>query len=1165
MNLSYKILLLTTGLSLLAFNQAIASPGTLSESPLFLRTSSEANIMMVLDDSGSMDWEIVSKDYNFNALFTGSQPDGSNPTSSGNIKNRDSNDSGTANCSINSGTFTGYTYGVEFGSNTYGDNSSDCNTADDEAWRFRNSVFNPLYFDPNKTYVPWSGVDISGNPFTDINITNAPDNPYNPGETINLTVNNSNWLGGTSRGTSDRDSDGTFDGFRYYTWVDADSDGLFDNGEETEHQIKNESATTQQNFANWFSYYRSREFLTKSSFGLVIASAENVRIGLTTINNNAGRVAIQPMNADPASGAKRALLDRLYSINSWSGTPLRSTLYNAGRYLECKSNSLFTSCPALSQADGGECQQNFSILMTDGFYNGHFHLGNQDGDNNTQWDSGTSGPFGDPYSDTLADIAMNFYERDIQTSLNDMVPIKAGVDEADHQHVVNYSIAFGTTGTISAMPTNTTSPFTWPSPWAGNLQKIDDLRHAAYNSRGLFLDAEDPSTLSSALSEMVEDIADRTGSAAAVTFNTGSLEANSMVYLALFNSNRWSGQLLAYALDGNTGDINSIASWDTATELNNRNLAVSPRVILTHDGSTGIPFQWADLASTQQGDLKTNPAGGTDSNVIGEARLDFIRGDRSNEGSGLGFRMRSSRLGDIIHSAPVFVGEPEVNWPDDSPFPSSSGGQYSDFKTTYATRAGVIYVGANDGMLHGFRSDTGQEVLAYIPSNMFSSSTNDGMHYLTDPAYSHRYYVDNSPVISDAFIKTALTGSAKWSSILLGSERSGGRGMFALDVTDPSTFTEANASKIVMWEFYEADLGYTYSKPVVALMNNGKWAAIFGNGYNDTGAGSAQLFVLFLEGGLDGVWTYGTDYIKIDTKVGTSSDRNGIAGPAVIDTDGNGTADRVYAGDLRGNLWAFDLSNATPSNWASVFKTGSTPKPMFTTPTGQPITSTPEVAPHPTEVTTASNTPNVLVYFGTGQYLVSSDSSTTTGQSFYGVWDGGKANLTRSDLIAQTFAAGSPSDARVLSSNSVPYDANGGSKRYGCYFDLPDSGERVVTDPVIRGDYVYFNSMVPSTAICTSGGYGWQMSIKIENCGQPDDAVFDYTGDNIVDASDLLNGNALSGQKFNEGLPAQSSFLGDKQYTPGTDTGTGDEIVAKTVETLGGVNTGRLSWEELSK
>src|SRR5262249_3273626 len=262
--------------------------------------------------------------------------------------------------------------------------------------------------------------------------------------------------------------------------------------------------------------------------------------------------------------------------------------------------------------------------------------------------------------------------------------------------------------------------------------------------------------------------------------------------------------------------------------------------------------------------------------------------------------------------------------------------------------------------------------------------------------YSHRYYVDGSPTVGDVQIDP--NAPSQWRTVLVGGLRAGGQGYFALDITDPSTFSESNESKLVLWEFTDADdpdLGYTFSQLSIVRMANGRWAAVFGNGYNNAlsdghlnigpNAGHAMLYIVFLDGGLDGKWTLGTDYIKIDTKVGDTNTPNGLGTPTPVDTNGDLTTEYIVAGDLRGNLWAFDVRDANPSNWKVEYMNGSTPVPLFTAKDAagnpQPITARPEVGAHP------EKRDGFVVYFGTGKYLELGDTSTTGVQTFYGIWD----------------------------------------------------------------------------------------------------------------------------------------------------------------------------------
>lgn len=1161
---------------------ATAAPLVLSDVPIFLGYQVAPNIMLMIDDSGSMDWEVLTRDAEHDGRFTGTQPDGTSPAGAGTVHHRDNNDDGIIHpdndCGfgINGQTFFGYTYGVEFATNTYSDDGRDCNTADEEEWRFRNHNFNPLYFNPNRAYVPWAGVDAAGNPYQNMPVTAAKDNPFDPNSrTIDLTRHNTNWTGNVNdRETSDRNGDSIADGFRYYTWTDSNNNGRFDNGEQTEHFVRTASAEVQQNFANWFSYYRKREYVAKAVYGNIIANATNVRMGLATLHNNHNSIKtsvasvntpIRDINADPTLGNKRSLLDALYSLRAFNGTPLRTTMKNVGDYLECATNrTLFsTDCPALSATAGGACQQNFLIFMTDGFENGGSPgVSNADGDGNTRFDGGAHA---DTVSNTLADVAMRYYERDLHTSLANNVPTTPGVDEANHQHMVTYTISFGPTGTLTSDPPNRTAAFTWPNPFNTDAAKIDDLRHAAYNGRGLFLNANDPQRLQDALSTAFLDIADRTSSAAAVALNSGSRSANSRVYQARFNSGDWSGQLLSLPVrdDGSLGS----PEWDAGLVLDQMNYET--RTILTYKPSTyaGIPFRWSVLDTAQQTLLHTNANGTNDGQ--GEARLNFLRGSKAHEGVGNRYRVRLHTLGDLVNSAPFFVGAP--------PYTDSFGTGYATFRSTYSRRTPMIMVGSNDGLFHVFDATNGREILAYAPNALMQQ-----MSRLTSQTYQHRYYVDGSPTAGDVNIDADRNGETEWRTVVVSGMRAGGQGYFALDITDPALFSEANAARLALWEFtdaHDADLGYTFSQPSLVRMANGRWAAVFGNGYNNTTAdgrasttGRAVLFILFLDGGLDGTWTLGTDYLKIDTGVGEVATPNGLATPASVDLNGDGTIDYIVAGDLRGNLWSFDVRDSNPSQWAVAYKTTTgTPQPLFTARdangVAQPITSRPEVGIHPDELG------GFVVYVGTGKYLEVSDNSVTgtTPQTFYGIWDkadGVLPALTRmGHLVQQTVISEVVSNGktlRVTSDNAI----NWTTKR-GWYLDLPATGEKQVSDSVLRNGKIIFTTLIPNGQICSFGGTSFLMELDASGrrLGSP---PFDLDGNKKFDNNDLvtatLNGQSEavppSGIASTEGILASPTILNagptDLKYSSGAAGG-----IAIVTNDPGKDAYGRQAWRQL--
>jgi Tfp pilus tip-associated adhesin PilY1 len=588
----------------------------------------------------------------------------------------------------------------------------------------------------------------------------------------------------------------------------------------------------------------------------------------------------------------------------------------------------------------------------------------------------------------------------------------------------------------------------------------------------------------------------------------------------------------------------------------------------------------------------------TPDTVIGKARLEYLRGDRSNEDDkGYKFRKRESLLGDIVDSQVIQVGQLDLKWPAGSGFPSG-GDAYSSFVNDNKLRREVLYVGSNDGMLHAFDANTGEELLAYLPGNLFTNKSSEGYHYLTDPDYGHRFYVNATPTVSDAFIKSHAVAAKSWRTVLVSGEGAGGRGVFALDVTDPGDFKESKAQKLVLWEFTDQDdpqMGRTLARPTVALLPNGRWAAIFGNGYeNRDTTGLAVLFIVFLDGGLDGKWDEWEDYVKIQIHgIGDVKNRNGLSTPAVVDTDGDRIADRVYAGDIHANLWLFDLSDKNPKKWR--------PHRLYDTMRQQPITVRPEVIRHP-GAPTKGNEPNTLVYFGTGQYLVAGDNTTTNRQSFYGVWDRGDTDLLPSDLVKQKFLTSSKTNGRVIDPNlwqTLKENYKGVNKgdRYGWYLDLPEKGERVVTDARARGELIWFNTLVPNDPKpCSTGGSGWMMSLNALTGGSPKEPVFDFDGDGkitVADDSATVPGVGTigyAGTKYqgSGGVPAASTLIGNLRVTAGTGTddtsklessssgsgsgsgsgssgsASGDENAVQVIKPMADGPTGRLSWSQLS-
>ncbi len=683
---------------------------------------------------------------------------------------------------------------------------------------------------------------------------------------------------------------------------------------------------------------------------------------------------------------------------------------------------------------------------------------------------------------------------------------------------------------------------------------------------------------------------DVTGSGAPVTTDARGSGGGTTLYLTQYSARDWTGDLKSYEIKGG-GQICEEEDcpppvWSAAAGLDSGGVSESTRVLLTwgkpnakaedpKTDSDGVAFHWDNLWATQQSDLRIENDGSCGTVDTAEDRLDYLRGDESEKS----LRERKSLLGAIVHSRAIYVGDPILDWP---------GAGYAAFKAKHQRREPVIYVGANDGALHGFRAKDGKEVIGYFPASLFDTGSGSGLHYFTSDDYQHSYYVDGTPAVSDAFIKTHAIGSPRWHTVLVSTLRGGGRGLFAVDVTNPALFTEANARSLVLWEFnssHDPHLGYTFSEPTIAHLNNGRWAAIIGNGYEDTAddktGGQAQLFILYLDGGVDGTWTEGKDYLRLTTGTGSTSERNGLGTPAVVDLNGDGMVDRVYAGDLAGKLWAFDLTDKVQANWAVAHGSKTGPKPLFeaTAATGkaQPITVEPIIMRQ--LGAGGGPRPNLMVFFGTGKYILEEDKGNTDPQSFYGVWDRGDSNLTRKNLAKQKILVETvrpQGKGRVLEPDlTVDYAGANGSIEYGWYLDLPEKGERVVSDAKSRGQIVHFNSIIPDPEDCAFGGSGWMMSVAAHNGGSPqkDSPAFDFDEDGAITmAGDTVEFHkkryAYAGKKFegDKGEPTGPTIVATGgqhlRYTAGTKTDEGDEVEAQMLEKLKGL-AGRLSWQQM--
>lgn len=919
---------------------------------------------------------------------------------------------------------------------------------------------------------------------------------------------------------------------------------------------------------------QSRLMIAKNaSKNLVDTMSAGMRTGLSSYNSDTGGT-LREIIGDLTSAKRTALKSKIDAMSASGSTPLAETLSDIGRYLATGYTGNLTLHPGRTNQSTASvaqvfnnhsflnssgqtivapiqywCQKSFAVLLTDGRPQGDqsisTYLADYDGDCVSAspacltFDRKQGREYESAGSDYLDDVAQALYEMDLRPDLTNPQGVKKN-------NVTTHLISFA------------------------DDQAINDplMRDTATQGGGQFFVAGNEAQLAAAFQAALASILEQSGSSASATANTGFVGTDTKVYQARFNSGDWTGQLLAFAIDGDTTSssyglpLNNgagpegslwnagglIPSWDS-------------RNIFTWNGG-GVRFRWDQLSTAQQTALGT------------QGMLEYVRGDATQElRNGGTLRNRASKLGDIVNSAPVFVGAPALRYPD-----NLESAAYSAFKTAQANRSKMVYVGANDGMLHGFNAETGAEVMAYVPSRVFGNLAS-----LSSPAYSHKYFVDGSPTTIDAFI------NGQWRTVLAGGLNHGGQGIYALDVTNPSNFGEssANATALALWEFTDAndsDLGYTYSQPAIVKLQNGTWAAIFGNGYNNTEAdgsasttGNAVLYIVNLQ--------TGALIKKISTRTGTAQDPtgasrpNGLATVAVVDTNNDFKADAAYAGDLFGNLWKFDLSSGNPNQWGLAFNNN----PLFTACGGancsatnhQPITSRPSVGRN-------TRVSGVLVYFGTGKYLETTDNNGTAGgmQTFYAIADtdsaqvvsGRSALLQQSitDEFSQTFGANT-FGVRVTTTTAIDWTAH-----KGWYMDLVSpvlgqQGERQVTNSVLRNGKIIFTTTIPGNDPCQAGGDSWLMEMDANSGARLSYSPFDLNDDRKFTEADYVtvtqNGTTkrvpASGMKLEGGGAATPTVTATEDgETKFISSAAGMQAVR---ENPGPRDVGRQTWRQLGR
>jgi type IV pilus assembly protein PilY1 len=768
-------------------------------------------------------------------------------------------------------------------------------------------------------------------------------------------------------------------------------------------------------------------------------------------------------------------------------------------------------------------------------------------------------------------------------------------DPANWPHLVQYMVSLGVSGRLvhsddydckasddaCSLRTGAATSYTsnntnkgWPRLDNNAPEGIDDLWHAAVNSRGSYFNASNPSDLTDQLSRILTNISARSAKPSVSAVNASVLTLGALSFNTGYSSADWSGVLQAVTLkeDGTT----SAVKWDAQVKLADVDYTKRKVFTLNKDSTgkmTGMDFtSGATFDDFEKAGLMV-PASSGDEDTLAN-RVDYLRGDQDLESGGTMRPRNKQLLGAIINSQAVYVSYPSGgysdNYPTGSPEAADGAQTYDDFITIHADRPGTLYVGANDGMLHAFDASlecnstdkdgnctsygpdqaatAGEERWAFVPRAVYPNlgTLTSGSNFKFAPT------VDGSPVIRDVFFNKG------WHTLLVGGLRLGGRGVYALDVTDPTTMTKDN----VLWEFdadsavssgcvvieggaksgdkcNPDDLGYTYGQPNIGRLANGKWVVIVPTGYYpDCSKGDAPancetlaaasnkysaLFVLDAQ--------TGAQIAEIRTPEPTSSDdvvSYGLSSPVLGDYENDHIDDVAYAGDLNGNLWRFDLSDVSPSNWKVTLAYKPASQGV------QPITVMPRLFPDPT-------TNRFMVVFGTGKYLGADDNTSASAptQSVYGIRDklddDGPVTITHDELQAQVLTEQQGSGdlegvtLRKLSSNDV--DASEG----GWYIDLDTkgsdgsaSGERVVVTPAALFDT---NTAIVQTLIpggndpCNPTVLGAVMFIDA-NSGGPGGGVSSVGGAPYVGAR--VNNVRTSGS-----IPVATTVGGGKALLPG--------------------------------
>ncbi len=861
-------------------------------------------------------------------------------------------------------------------------------------------------------------------------------------------------------------------------------------------------AQEMENYANWFTYYRTRIQAVKTVMSLAFLGTDpttakfnvddSFRVGLHSLSTVDGKkdsaaTMFVPVD-DFGATQKTAWATQLFgiSVRMSQATPTLNAIARIGKYYQDGGSAVLNTTvdPIVLS-----CQKNWHMLFTDGLTDEinptsltpelpTFQPGDMDESvpSAAAWvtDAGLlpgqiwPPPYHQdattPVSNSASDYATYFWVTDLRPSMTNNVGTSSA-DPADWQHINFAAISLGTQGKLAAGDQGaveaqlTSGAIQWTVPYPlveqPDASGVDDLWHASVNSRGRFVNADSADEIKLGLGAILADIANTAGSRAGASLQTINLTGTmANAYRVTFEPG-WGGTLSKVNIDPATAVEIPPAPWQVGGGKNVTNpidslyAQLTPTIadptpwynarnIITvrDDTVSAVPFRFDQLSAAQQDTLAPGKP------TQGKQVLEYLRGNQANEGTATSnFRVRVSLLGDIVDASPQFVG------PASAPYQEFNDPGYTAFKALSVSRSSEVYAAANDGMLHAFDDSSGTERFAYIPRELFRDSEDAGLAALTLkegalPPFVHHFYVDSTPVITDVDF-----GSKDWHSILVGGLGKGGHSYYALDVTAPDDITTENtAAAKWLWEFTDADMGYTYGKPLITKTAGwgGKWVVILPSGYNNA-SGLGKIFILDAK--------TGTLLKTMSTGFGSSTSPSGLAQISAFTQDyHNYLADEVYAGDQYGNVWRFDLRNTDPTAWTVGLLA------QLTDPSGvvQPVTTQPD-----TEIDIA-NGADRWVFVGTGRLLDTSDLSNDQIQTFYALRDG--TQKIPGALTSTTVPAITRTDLAVVTDGT----GTGGITAKGWLNDLP-LHSRIVTPYIGLLSTVVYSATKPQTDPCLTG------------------------------------------------------------------------------------------------